>query len=308
MILLISADDDTMTDAICLCLSHLKKQFIRLNENQVITAVFFDFDKNIYKIQVGKEIHDLNEFKSVYYRNGSLMYGGFSEDIDDHLLTFFNSELKSITHFIYYFLTQSGAKVYGNIIKSHVNKLEVLHIAQSLNFKIPNTYIFSHLKDIMSLDLSKEYITKSISEVSHIIFENELYMNYTREINFNNLKLHRQNIIPSLIQKKIKKTYEVRVFFFQKKIWSIAMFEFSDEVDIRNSSINNKKYLPLKLPNQLCKKIHILAKRLDINCGTIDLLKADDDYYFLEINPLGQFHTVSLYGGYQIDKYIADLL
>lgn len=38
------------------------------------------------------------------------------------------------------------------------------------------------------------------------------------------------------------------------------------------------------------------------------LIKSDDNYYFLEVNPLGQFHQVSYYGNYQIEKYIADLL
>lgn len=70
----------------------------------------------------------------------------------------------------------------------------------------------------------------------------------------------------------------------------------------------DKKYLPYKLPLEIQRKIFKIAKTLDLKCGTIDLLKSIDDFYFLEINPLGQFYQVSYYGNCQIDKYIAELL
>lgn len=141
-----------------------------------------------------------------------------------------------------------------------------------------------------------------------IFVENELYLNYTREINLSNIQDERENIIPSLIQKKVNKIYEIRTFFFEKKIWAIATFDFSDNIDIRNMKDSEKKYLPCKLPIEIQRKIHKMAETLDLKCGTIDLIKSDSEYYFLEVNPLGQFHQVSYYGNYQIEKYIADLL
>lgn len=308
MILIISADDDTMTDAICAWLSFLNKKFVRLSENQLITAVVFDFKADVFKIDINGLRYDLKDFQSVFYRNGSLMYNGFKAEIDSHLKDFFNSELKSLTHFIYYYLEKSGAKIYGNIINKEVNKLEVLHLAQTLGFKIPDTYVISQLIDVSILNASENYITKSISEVKPIFYENDLYLNYTKEINLKYLNTKNENIIPSLIQNKINKIYEVRAFFFEKTIWAIATFEFSDNIDGRSTREGDKKYLPLKLPKDIKLKIRKLAKILRLKCGTIDMLKNDKNFYFLEINPLGQFHPVSHYGNYQIEKYIADLL
>lgn len=308
MILIISADNDTMTDAVCVWLSRLEKQFVRLNENQIIEAVSFDFKNSLFTVKIDGLKYDLKNFQSVFYRNGSLVYGGFTGEIDEQLLSFFNSELHVITQFIYYFLNISEARIYGNLTTKEVNKLEVLHIAQTLNFKIPDTYIYSQLQNILKLDPSGKYITKSVAEMAHIFHEGELYMNYTKEINISEIYSRQDNIIPTLIQERIEKDYEIRVFFFGNKIWAIATFEFSEEIDIRNTSNSDKKYLPINLPSDLKKKIKQLAKKLKINCGTIDLLKSKEDYYFLEVNPVGQFHTVSLYGNYQIEKYIADLL
>jgi glutathione synthase/RimK-type ligase-like ATP-grasp enzyme len=35
-----------------------------------------------------------------------------------------------------------------------------------------------------------------------------------------------------------------------------------------------------------------LMKLLDLNCGSIDFIKSGDKFYFLEINPTGQFWII----------------
>lgn len=308
MILLISVDNDTMTDEICGWLSYQNKEFVRLNENQHITKVFLDFKENIFKISINNTEYNLNGFKSIFYRNGGIYYNIIKEEIDNSLLEFYNSEFKSITEFICYYLKVNETKIFGNLFTKEVNKLEVLFLAKSLGLKIPDTYILSQLKDLTKIDSSQKYITKAISEMKPIFIENELYLNYTHEIDIRNIHHKRENIIPNLIQRKIESFYEVRIFFFEKKIWAIATFDFSKNTDIRNIKDSDKKYLPCKLPVEVQRKIHKMAKILNLKCGTIDLIKSGDDFYFLEVNPLGQFHQVSYYGNYQIEKYIAELL
>ncbi|WP_439479930.1 hypothetical protein [Chryseobacterium aquaticum] len=308
MILLISAENDTMTDEICSWLSYQDKEFVRLSENQQITKVFFDFSNNIFTISINDNDYNLSEFKSVFYRNGGVYYDVPKMEIDDALVEFYNSELKSVTEFIFYYLNINRKYIFGNLFNKTVNKLEVLFLAKSLGLRIPDTYILSQLKDLANIEISQDYITKAISEMKPIFIENELYLNYTHEIDLNNTQGRKENIMPSLIQKKINRTYEIRAFFFEKKIWAIATFDFSNNIDIRNIKDSEKKYLPCKLSIEIQRILRKMAKTLNLKCGTIDLIKSDDDYYFLELNPLGQFHQVSYYGNYQIEKYIADLL
>ncbi|UKB78530.1 hypothetical protein [Chryseobacterium sp. MEBOG07] len=308
MILLISVDNDTMTDEICTWLSYQNKEFVRLSENQHINKVFFDFKKDIFKISIGAIEYKLEDFSSVFYRNGGIYYDTITGEIDSNLVDFYNSELKSISEFIYYYFKVNGVSIFGNLLTKEVNKLEVLLLAKSLGLKIPDTYILSELNDLEQIDMSQPYITKAVSEMKPIVVENDLYLNYTHEIDINNTHDKKESIIPSLIQRKIDCLYEIRAFFFEKQIWAIATFDFSDNVDIRNIREKDKRYLPLVLPSELKKKILKLAKNLSLKCGTVDLIKSDDDYYFLEVNPLGQFHQVSYYGNYLIEKYIADLL
>lgn len=308
MILLISLDNDTMTDEICTWLSYQNKEFVRLSENQHINKVFFDFESNVFKISIGKIEYKLEDFKSVFYRNGGVYYDTITGEIDSNLVDFYNSELKSISEFIYYYFKVNQVRVFGNLFTKEVNKLEVLFLAKSLGLKVPDTYILSRLDDLEQINMSHPYITKAVSEMKPIIIEGDLYLNYTHALDLNSIHNKKENIIPSLIQRKIDCLYEIRVFFFEKQIWAIATFDFSGGVDIRNIKEKDKKYLPFVLPPELKRRILKLAKKLDLKCGTVDLLKSDEEYYFLEVNPLGQFHQVSHYGNYQIEKYIADLL
>ena len=47
-------------------------------------------------------------------------------------------------------------------------------------------------------------------------------------------------------------------------------------------------------------------KLLGLISGSIDLILSNNkDYYFLEVNPEGQYDWVSVFGGYNLDKKIA---
>ena len=50
-------------------------------------------------------------------------------------------------------------------------------------------------------------------------------------------------------------------------------------------------------------------KALKLESGSIDIIVDEqDDYYFLEVNPVGQFHFVSHICNYYIEKEIAQSL
>lgn len=309
MILIISADNDTVTDTICNWLLFQKKKFIRINSSQPIADIHFDFVHDLFYISVDQKKIDLYNITSVFYRNGNIIFENFFGEIDEDLQKFFFSEFKSIANFISYFLEKTGAKIYGNLLVKEVNKLQVLHIAKQLDFKIPETFIFSSHKNLAFIDTnSRSFITKAVSEMQPIINNDGLFLNYTKDIKFTDLKNKEQNLIPTIIQEKIQKKYELRVFFFENEVWAIATFDFCGDTDVRNMKTMEKKYIPFSLPEEIIEKILSLKNELSLNCGTIDLLKTENEYYFLEVNPLGQFREVSYYGNYNIEKYIADLL
>ena len=113
-------------------------------------------------------------------------------------------------------------------------------------------------------------------------------------------------------QEKIDKDFEIRSFYLDGKLWSTAIISQNDEqtkIDYRkyNSNIPNRN-VSYKLPNEIEEKADKLMKLLDLNCGSIDFIKSGDKFYFLEINPTGQFLGLSITCNYNLDKEIASYL
>jgi glutathione synthase/RimK-type ligase-like ATP-grasp enzyme len=93
----------------------------------------------------------------------------------------------------------------------------------------------------------------------------------------------------------------------------MAIFSQSNkmtETDYRNYDLDNpNRIVPYKLNKQLENKLILLLENLELNSGSIDLIKSKDGkYYFLEVNPVGQFGQLSYNCNYNIEKIIAKSL
>ena len=80
------------------------------------------------------------------------------------------------------------------------------------------------------------------------------------------------------------------------------------EVDCRIYSDENP-YLeePFSLPKAIQEKIFKLMEVLKLNTGSFDFMFSDSqEYYFLEVNPIGQFGHLGNVCGINLDRVIAE--
>jgi glutathione synthase/RimK-type ligase-like ATP-grasp enzyme len=115
---------------------------------------------------------------------------------------------------------------------------------------------------------------------------------------------------PMLLQEYTEKDVELRIFFIEQKLFTMAIFSQLDEqtsVDYRNYNTEKpNRNVPYKLPTEIKKKILAFAKKAQLNTGSIDIiLNKDGEYVFLEVNPVGQFGWVSKNCNYYIEQEIA---
>ena len=72
---------------------------------------------------------------------------------------------------------------------------------------------------------------------------------------------------------------------------------------------NPNRYEPYNLPKKVEIKLKVLMEQLGLNTGSIDMIKAlDDNYYFLEVNPSGQFGMTAMPCNYPLYEKIAEYL
>jgi len=311
MILIINGKPDKSTDEICKWLIFYGKKFVRIDENSVISKIELDLKANSYKIELdNRTTINFDDINAVFYKNGDFNFQiDSSESISKHFKNYHLQEWNSLSFFLKSAIKNKPIKLIGNLNCDNLNKLETLVLAQSLNLRTPETHVVSSESEIKALfRRDKKWITKSISDIMPIYRENNLFLNYTRKLNAS--EKYPFSFIPSLIQEEIEKKYEIRTFFINNLFWSIAIFSQESQdssVDYRVVVSNHKT--SFILPGQLKNKISRLAKKMNLNSGSVDwIYSVDNRFYFLEINPLGIFNDVSIFGGYNIEKEIAKLI
>jgi len=90
----------------------------------------------------------------------------------------------------------------------------------------------------------------------------------------------------------------------------MAIFSQNDEQTKTDFRVYNydkpNRCVPFKLPVEIENKLNKLMKILDFESGSIDIIYGtDNNFYFLEINPIGQIGMVSYPCNYMLEKEIA---
>lgn len=301
--LIVSESNDKSTDQVIDWL-----YFINSNIQFKRTNVDYDFEKISINIG-GKESNKIDKLKVVWIRRGHIPV--IPNDLKNtKWIEYLKKEqLSLLTMFELsedmYFIGSFQKELYNN-------KLYNLREAFKVGLSIPQTIVTNNREDLLSfIDKDKNYITKSLYQSPYIEFENYyFYGNGTISLNLDNIP---PIFAPSLIQERIDKEIEIRVFFIEEKIFSMAIFSQNDEstqLDFRN--YNNEKpnrLVPFDLPLPVLEKISLFAKNNKYTTGSIDLiLTPENDFIFLEINPMGQYDWLSYNCNYYIDEEIAKTL
>ena len=305
MILILSENGDFSTLQVIQWLNILKKNWIRVNVNDNID---FELIGDDVKFITDDRMFYLSEINSVWFRRGFFSFKfKFSSSID-HIDEFLKIEYRKIIEYIYYRLSEK--KAINNIEKYDVNKLIINSVAKKNGLQVPKDYLFSNINIFDYLD-NEKYITKSISGKGMFSFDNFTIYNYTRIVK--KTEHESKSLFPSFIQNYIEKKYELRIFYLNEDFYSMAIFSQKDSktsVDFRNYN----KDLPNRtvsyvLPQLIKDKLISFTNQIGINCGSIDMIVTpENEYVFLEINPVGQFGMTSYPCNYNLEEKLANYL
>jgi glutathione synthase/RimK-type ligase-like ATP-grasp enzyme len=117
---------------------------------------------------------------------------------------------------------------------------------------------------------------------------------------------------PSLFQEYIDKEFEIRVITTDKTATGIAIHSQDSEiskVDYRRYDLENVKYNHTKLPHNVRNFCSSMLKHYGLHFGAFDFIYSKEGkYFFLELNPNGQWLWLEEQSGYNLTKEIADNL
>ncbi|SEB94809.1 ATP-GRASP peptide maturase, grasp-with-spasm system [Tenacibaculum sp. MAR_2009_124] len=330
--LIVTQDRDGSSNEVCNWFYRYNVPFKRLNldsykiidRNNDLYLDYFNFDDIDISIPGKTKVNDENfteKYISIWYRRPSASVENMVIDQTEPGLSRFllnkirsnqKSELKELYKYIFNSSLQ-GSVVLGNRLKTRVNKLEILSLANKLSICIPKTRVISKKSQILEFqkEVNNSLITKSIYEPIAAMDDDlkQRHISYTNELTESILDKIPDYFSPSLVQERVEKDFEIRTFVMGENFYSMAIFSQNNEktaVDFRRYDRKKpNRNIPFTLPEELTIKIKELLKIIGFNTGSIDIIKSKNGkYYFLEINSVGQFGMVSKPCNYNIEYHI----
>jgi ATP-GRASP peptide maturase of grasp-with-spasm system len=318
MILILSTRiGDITTDFVIDWLIFYKQEYFKLTPK----SIAFDNEIEIYfpDIHFGNKNKDFifrdTIVKKIWYRKwnvkveiDSILSKKNNDKGVKNLLDLLVSETNAISSYLFYRL--NNIKWLSQPSDKLKNKLVQQLVAESLGLLTPQTSVLNNQNHIDLAFKEKSTITKLIDCSFSFNKNNSIFQSYTSVVE----KLYPQrDIFPSLIQKEIKKQFEIRVFYIEEEIYSAAIFSQQNKqtsTDFRHYDYASpNRIIPYELPDGIRQKITALMKKLNMNTGSIDLIvDTKDDIYFLEVNPFGQFGNISKECNYFLEKLVAENL
>lgn len=203
----------------------------------------------------------------------------------------------------------------SNFETSDVNKLEVLYKARNFGINTPFSKIVTDKNELIRLnkEIVGGLITKTVAPGLVINSKEYRIYGYTELVDKKYINKLPEKFYPSLIQENIIKKFELRVFFIEDEFYSMAIFSQENDktkIDYRHyDKIKPNRFITFKLPTQVEKSLYNLMQELGINNGSIDLIYGENkQFYFIEVNPIGQYDMISVPCNNYLHKRIAKYL
>lgn len=309
MILVIGNEDDISTDYFMEWCHYLGIAVTRLNEDwadNLTESIYLDKDNLDIVFDTGATPLRLSSIDAVWFRRGHLWHGSPTQDSNsftgkdkERLQAYLENESTTLNDFVLFCLRQK--KCLNDPAHYNANKLLALYKARAAGLNIPQTLITTSLQDIdRYYPAGTPLITKALQDAYKITLEGLVFSPVIHHLKRND------NTIPghfyySKFQQAITPKYELRIFFIEDRFYAGAIFP-APEGDEAGSG----RVVPFQLPEPVQEKLKLFNRSMQCNSGSIDMIVDHEDrFYFLEINPVGQYDFLSKHCNYYLDREIA---
>lgn len=325
MIVIFSTQFEYSTNKVISILKQKGQKVIRINKDEN-NYKFIKISENeiIFQNTLTHEYVNLLEATACWWRRSGLGKKQFSDFYPEELL-FKDHDLSVLVkgsnnllkEELNYLIEHIYTRVYENCKINlgkpffNMNRLTTLEIAKKHGLKTP---IYEVVTQLEKISIQGNLVSKSIDNGVYEVIGNKRYYSYTEKLEPEFIEDNRTiELFPSLLMKQIKKKAEIRTFFIAGYFYSMIIFSQNNQqtqVDFRKYDSNKpNKNEPYQLPIEIEQKLKKVFDDFSLNCGSVDLIiDENDEYIFLEINPVGQYGMTSEPCNYNLDHIITNYL
>lgn len=303
MHLVVTSKRDLTSDFIILELQRRGLPYLRLNTEDVSKAVFQCSPRcgGNWQFDLTDASFDLSQVKAAYFRRP-----GMPEPLPQ-----INEAERAYSTLEWYAVLQSLYWAVGerwlnspNVIALAENKIYQLTLARTLGFLIPDTLVtndphaareFANKGQIIGKPLRNAVLKGQTPD--RVVFTARVSIN--EQTNPFEIRA-----CPMILQREILKKFDVRATVVGDQVFAVTIDSQNDPatvVDWRRTSKPDLAHAIYHLPEKVTAQCIALTRKLGLRFGAIDfVLDQDEQLWFLEINPNGQWGWIETRTGHPI--------
>lgn len=311
MILLVTNKRDITTDFIVLELRRRGLAFHRLNTEDLASAVvrFGAGADQGWEIDADSGTLAIREVRAAYYRRpGAPEPNARNDSVTRDYLA---NEWSAVTRSLWNALEGRWLSSPFAILRAE-DKPRQLTLAMELGFDVPETLIANDFEAATAFVATGGTIGKPLRHSLLEHGENGEVLFTARLDPLTQVDRNAVMLAPVIYQREVRKAHDIRATVIGNRVFAAAIHsqDHSDtEVDWRSGTRLDLKHDPIELPQYVAQKCVALTMALELRYGAIDLI-ADKEgrYWFLEINPNGQWAWIERRTGLPLAAAIVDEL
>jgi hypothetical protein len=163
----------------------------------------------------------------------------------------------------------------------------------------------THAWDVIAKPIGHGEIRGDVPQEDQVVYTNLLRADGSDSLNL-------VANCPTLFQVHVHKEYDLRITVVGNRCFPVALHSQernASQVDCRRDNMQDMRYSVVDLPISLTSQLVGLVRSYDLYFGAIDLVKGvDGRYWFLELNPAGQWAWLEQKVDVPISNAIAECL
>lgn len=315
MILIISDRNDVHTLKVEAFLNNESVGYIRFNiDVESLKSTIVSYDENDWEIHCPNGKFKTSEITVIWNRRTYVELLLDEIDNNDASFKIWKGEWNKTLLGIYSSLESKRWLNYYRDAYYAENKYRQYTTAKRLGLKTPS-FICSNNKQYLKKSFSdgNEKVLKFMNQDFYKIKEGEYKGIYVNKINLNDLeKFQSFGENPIILQNYIPKSFEVRYTVVGKKHFVCridSQLSKIANVDWRRYDLANTPHSIIKPPKDIRAKINEFMSEYNLNYGAIDfIIDEKKEWFFLELNSMGQFLWIEDLTGLEISYHIAKWL
>ena len=307
-VLILSSDLDFSTDRVCIHLRKQGVQFLRLNRESLSDhAMSLDPSGPILNCTNETGTWTVsNKLLSVWWRQGTFdrKFSDPQASLEDQMSrTQWSAFMRSMMVFDNARWVNHPSKIY----RAETKAVQLFE-ASRIGFDVPMTLMTNDRNAKVEQSIGSRIALKSIDTLLLRQGDDQLF-GYTQPVNWDEVANESLHIAPATVQHFISNKTDLRVTVLGDQLWCVEVVSSEGQIsgDWRLTPKSKLKVQDFDLPTSVSHKCIKLTKTLGLTFGAIDLAYSNGKYWFVEINPTGEWGWIDT-DGREISSAIAGLL